>query len=361
MAGIGYRAVRADAWFTIRILRQLDSLGDAGALVPTVMAPWWSMYLHEGRSFLARELPQLRTEMSLDAAEVFERSRHGLKMFLDTKRNVDGYEQYFARIEDAHQERFIGSVWRPLRRLGRDLGLTTYKERLIGTTHGYAFASGLEPEAVRSEMGPRLRNLWEEAGGSFAMAALAVDGPAPAVVRGWQESDFAFRDVVSSEHYRSVFTGDDHPNLNAVLLHYLGMVNAVDLLFPYVHDVEDEVEQYAIFKMRFVLTAHVVGSLRKLAGEGRSFSASSAAHLQHLVDAVPEGSLLSLQWLRNLLVHYAPNSKSNASKAEGVPLLDGVLAVSETSRSLEEVAAGTTRNLRHLSQGLGDWMQAPSD
>lgn len=52
LTGISFRGIQADAYFSVRIIRQLDNLGDARAYVAHIMSPWWAMYLHEGRRVL---------------------------------------------------------------------------------------------------------------------------------------------------------------------------------------------------------------------------------------------------------------------------------------------------------------------
>ena len=358
LTGISYRGIQADAYFSLRVILQLRDLGAAGSYVAQILAPWYALYLHEGRRVLRVRLPQLHTLMSVEASQTFEQSRHGLKMFLDRKRDIATYESYFAEIETAHRARFMARVQPIFRGLADDLGVTTYRGKLVMTTHGVAFALGLEPTAILDEdMGGRIKRLWHEAGQSFSMAALAVDGPAPAVVGSWEADQFAYRDVKARKFYASVFTGPEYPHLNAVLLHYVGMINAIDLLFPIVVDLESD--EYAIFKMRYLVTAHVLGSLRKLAADDRTLNAESTEHLRRLVEEVPSPVSTERSWLRNLLVHYEPNPKTDLAKFDRDRLLSGIVSMAEVPEDLDGLIEQTNQNLTYLADGLNAWMAQP--
>jgi hypothetical protein len=358
LGAISFRGVQADAYFSVRVLLQLDGLGEAGAHIAHIMTPWWAMYVHEGREILREHLPELYTPMSDEASETFEHSRHGLKMFLDTKRDIAAYEKYFVEIGQAHRDRFVNRVHPTSRGLAHDLGVTTYQGKVVSTTHGVAFAMGLEPAAIQDEgMGPRLGRLWREAGRSFAMAACATGGPPPAIVGLWRADQFVVRDVDAEDYYSSVFTGSEHPHLNAVLLHYLGMVNSVDLLFPLVSDLESD--EYSLFKIRYLATAHVLGSLKKLARDDRTLPAASREHLRRLLEEVPSPVSTDRSWLRNLLVHYEPDGKADLSRFDRERLLNGIVSVAEVPEGIEGVIEQTQSNLSHLADCLNDWMAPP--
>ncbi|WP_413320304.1 hypothetical protein AA0Z99_05735 [Agrococcus sp. 1P02AA] len=357
--GISFRGIQADAYFAVRLLRHLNGAGSVGGALALVMAPWWSTYLHESRRVLGKRLPQLVTPMSKEASAVFEHARHGVKMFLDSKRNIGAYEAYFDDIAAVHRERFLSTVNPWLRPLAKDLGVTTYESQPILTTHGAAFATGLEPMALLDKnMGTRLRSLWEEGGQSFAMAALAVDGPPPLIVQGWDLRSVKSNDVVASNYYGSVFAGSSFMAFNAVLLHYLGMVNTAHLMFPMLFDLESD--EYAIFKMRYLVTTHVAGSLAKLAESGRhEFAKGSASALRDVVEGLPHPSALKRVWLRNLLVHYEPHAKADVGKFDRERLLGGIIAMADVPEDVDELVEQTNGNLAHLAASLNAWMAAP--
>lgn len=358
VTGISLRGIQADAYFSVRVVQQLERFQESGGNIAHIMAPWWSLYLHEGRDVLRRRLPELHPAMSDEASKTFEQARHGLKMFLDTKRDVTAYEEYFAKIQAAHRERFVERVRLGFRWMANDLGVTTYLGKVVATTHGVAFATGLEPEAVLDEdMGLRLKRLWTEAGGSFAFAALTGDGPPPLLSQTWQDDKFISEDFKSHKYYSKIFCGPEHPHLNAVLLHYLGMVNSADLLFPLVFDLESD--EYTIFKIRYLVTSHVIGSLEKLAEGDRALPETSTNHLIDLLSNLPSVVSTERPWLRNLLVHYEPNVKSDFSRFDRDRLLAGVVSIAEVPETLNELVELTNRNLRHLADGLNEWMVAP--
>lgn len=352
--GIAYRAIAADAWFSVRLVHHIQTMGEAGGALPSVLGPWWSMYLHEGRRVLRQRIPPLVSTMSADAESTFERSRHGLKMFLDNQRDVFEYENYFRLIDVAHRNHFVERIPRPVRWMGRDLGVYLYNGHVLSTTHGYAFSSGLEPEAVLDKnMGRRLHDLWVEGGAAFAMAALAVHGPAPAATHTWDLALFASQDQVSGTYYTAMFTGEERPHLNAVLLHYLGMLNAANTLFSVVPSEPDDM--YVLFKMRYVAVAHVFGSLKKLSSEG-DLTPSTIDVLKSVIDGLPNPQAASRSWLRNLLVHYEPNPRSDLSKVSGADLLTDVLALVEVGETAAHMVKETNENLAYLTTALESWM-----
>lgn len=351
---VAYLAIQADAAFSVRVVGLLKNLGDLGSIIPHVMAPWWSTYLHEARPLLLDRLPALWTQLSDEATATFERSRHGVKMFLDTKRDIVAYEEYFAEIEAAHRREFPVRHW-STRGTAPDLGLISYDGALVATSHGGAFGIGLEPESIHdAKLGERLRELWSEAGGAFAMAALAIEGPRPVATLGWKPELLTDRDVDAARYYPEIFTGEVHPHLNAVLLHYLGMVNSAHKLLPMAFDLE--ADRYVLFKIRYLLTTHVAGSLKKLLEEHRTLPEASGLWLHYLVDRMPAPAVMEGPWLRNLLVHYLPNRSSDLSRFDPDNLLESIVRISEREESVASLIGQTDANLRHLVDGLNGWM-----
>lgn len=250
----------------------------------------------------------------------------------------------------------MGNAPQIFRRFERDLGMTTYRGNVVTTTHGVGFATGLEPEAVlRDDFGQRLNDLWREGGRSFAMAALAVDGPPTGMLAGWERHQFVMKDVKSEQLYPSIFAGEKRPFLNAVLLHYLGMVNVADLLLPF--PAVSESDEYSIFKIRYLTTAHILGSLKKL--DQGALPVESREILHQLINDVPTPRLISSSWFRNLLVHYEPNPKSRLREFNPERLLDGVARVANLEIDVDQMVAENDANLRHLAEGMNAWKSIP--
>lgn len=136
------------------------------------------------------------------------------------------------------------------------------------------------------------------------------------------------------------------------------MINSADLLFPVVFELESD--EYTLFKIRYLVTAHVLGSLKKLAGEDRELPAASREHLRQLVHEVPSPVSTDRSWLRNLLVHYEPDRRMDLSKFDRERLLNGIVSVTEVQEGLDGVVEQTNRNLTHLADRLNAWMVAPA-
>jgi hypothetical protein len=354
---VAFYGMQADAYFAVRMIRQMQLFGDAAPYLAHVMTPWWALHLYESRRITQARLPDLYHPMSPRAEQVFSRARHGTKMFLDNARSVDEYESYFADIASAHARRFtrqsdcVGS--------GRaeDIAVVHYQQKLILTSQGTAFAVGLEPESIlEANQEDTIVSLFTEAGTSLGLVAQAVTGPRPAVLETWATNGFVSTGTSGERFARSVFTGKAHPYLNAVLAHYTGMVNAVTLLLPPIADLD--ADSYVLTKIRFVLAMHVYGSLRRLRDSKRLSSTASGLWLDFLVDEAPKFANPKDAHLRNLLVHYLPHPKSDFKVFDRDQLLASTVAMT----SGEEITTLITRTnelLQHLGAGLNEWMSMP--
>ena len=43
ISGISYRGIQAVAYFSVRVARQMEKIGEAGTFGAHVMAPWWAL------------------------------------------------------------------------------------------------------------------------------------------------------------------------------------------------------------------------------------------------------------------------------------------------------------------------------
>ncbi|MFT2690791.1 hypothetical protein [Clavibacter zhangzhiyongii] len=354
---VAFYGMQADAYFAVRMIRQMQFLGDAAPYLAHVMTPWWALHLYESRRITQARLPDLYHPMSPRAEQVFSRARHGTKMFLDNARSVDEYESYFADIASAHARRFTRQSNRIDSGSAEDLAVVHYQGKLVLTSQGTAFAMGLEPESIlEANQQGTIVSLFTEAGTSLRLVARAATGPRPAVLDTWATHGFVSTDKSGEWFARGVFTGQAHPHLNAVLAHYTGMVNAVTLLLPLITDLDSDL--YVLTKIRFVLVMHVYESLRRLRDSKLLSATASGLWLDFLVDEAPKYANPKDAYLRNLLVHYLPHPKSDFKAFDRDRLLESTVAMT----SGEETATLLTRTnelLQHLGAGLNEWMSVP--
>ncbi|MFT7711155.1 hypothetical protein ACMT9Y_09340 [Clavibacter tessellarius] len=356
MTQIAYHGIFADAFFASRMIPAMGA-PEYGGYIPLLLSPWWSLYIHEARPIIQSRVPELDVTMSSEAEHTFAHARHGTKMFLDTKRSISEYEDYFANVASIQVRLFARQTLRPLQRLTTDLGLIKYRDRVIISTHGTTFSMNIDPsEVLDPELGAKLKDLWTEAGAFFGVVLQGEAGPVPAIVNDWKADSFSHQDVRSEKYYTTIFNGSDSPHLNAVLLHFTAMINSVDLLFPLTTDLK--IDTYVLFKIRYILTYHILESLKKLSSEMRSLSPASDGHLSFLVDGAPLVPSMQNAWLRNLLVHYIPSKRADLALYQPEDLLQSAVAMTANA-NFSALVKETNELLAHLVTGLNLWMTAP--
>jgi len=309
--------IRSDAAYVGRFTRDLSQSRAAGhgAIITFCMAPYLSLFVHESYRKLKVIDSTLPALLSTDAEVIVARSRHSLKLFEDNQRGIEGQLAYFRdEISPAHEGRFLNNTWlKAARFLETDLGLYSYDERIITTTHAATFHLGFEPVAILKDgSGPKLRAVYEEYGRYFRGLGARIDSGEKTFMSYLDPKRFDRHpnDVRSTKYYSRVFNGKDSPDINRLLMVLRGLMNFVDSVVTVGAD-SDAVE-YTVFKMRFLTLYQVLGSLQMLHDERSGDLTTQSMRLIEKITGTPSASLImdrASKPFRNTLMHYNLDSR----------------------------------------------------
>lgn len=276
---------------------------------------------YEGRRYLAKTDPsQLPTTRSLEPDAVAA-SRHANKLFLDTARYVDGLVEHYVAIGQQHHRRFFdparGRRGKLLDWLRSDLGITRYRQHLVGTTHTVHYNIGLPPEVFGTPtMGPRARAMSEGLAG-FARPDPESSSEDHCWLDVVDEQEITTSDVKSSKFYGRAFGKNITPGITAALLSLQAACSTTDLLIGESPRLADGSWPVPVFKLRYITVFQTLESLKYLA-ETRGATIPALT----ISDSAPAQMVLSSggRKLRNTLIHYGIKIAGTAQLPADRPL-----------------------------------------
>jgi hypothetical protein len=270
-----------------------------------------SLFIYESSRHLRARYPDLADELPVPSEEELARSRHSTKLFDDTKKGIEGVVDYFENeIATAHTGAFLGNTkFRFLRWLETDLGLYTYDRKVVGTTHGATFGTGVDPNTLVSSGGPRYVGAIATDYGRFFSAFWDRSYElGPSFVDKLDVKKMRSMDVRASRYYARHFNGAATPGINALLAVFQASLNFLSSMLPF-DDLPES--RQTILKMQFITLYHVTSSLKILreqqAGDlnPQSVSFMSEALDDHGLDFIAGDASRKF---RNTLIHYGLHS-----------------------------------------------------
>jgi hypothetical protein len=326
------------------------------------MAPYMSLFVHESYRKLKAIDPKLSSLLSRDAQSIVARSRHSLKLFEDNQRGVTGQLDYFRDdILPAHRKRFLGNTWfKPAQILEVDLGLYSYDNHLIGSTHGLNFHVGVEPaELLEEGGGSQLRAMYEEYGAYFARLGARLDSAEPPTfVSHLNPQKFNQRsdDVRAERYYGRIFDGNRNPDLNALLAVFQSMLNFVDTVIT-----ADEGKlgiEYTVWKIRFLTLYQVLGSLRILRNERlRDLTPRSVSYIDQITTTSDAQLVMTAtaKPFRNTLMHYNLDSRIDSTQVNPSEMLFGLVPLYFPSHTTASLAVAVDRCIAKSATLMDEW------
>ncbi|MFD5358187.1 hypothetical protein ACFWJ2_02200 [Streptomyces tendae] len=286
------------------------------------MAPYLSLFVHESYRKLKVIDPTLPAQLSTDAEAIVTRSRHSLKLFEDNQRGIDGQLAYFRdSITPAHAGRFLNNTWlKAARFLETDLGLYSYAGKIISTTHAATFHMGFDPVTMLTKgAGPRLQSVYAESGRYFLGLGATTGSDAKTFVSQLDPMHFDRRpnDVRSTKYYQQVFNGADTPDINRLLMVFLGLMNFANSVINLGADPEKN--EYTVFKIRFLTLYQALCSLQILRNERPNNLTARSMRLVERISGTSSASLImnrASKPFRNTLMHYDLDSRVDLTKVD---------------------------------------------
>jgi len=311
-------AIAKDVQFVGRLFGSLQRPGTPERVVsiaPLSVIAFLALFVYEAEG----KLSLAPTWRAADTERVMARSRHALKLFDDTKRDLEGQVAFFRdEIEPAHRRRFLRPIPWPW---AKDLGIYKYEDRPISNTHVASFLTGYDPPKLFTRgMSDELRSIASDYGRYFAALGASLDPTAESFASRWDSSRLKGVDERADRYYRGLFAGATSREINPLLGLFQALINFATFVLPL--DPVPESWQ-TIFKIRFLTLYHVLSGLAKLRASGRISPSGGAAHLDAILNTSEAATLLSssVRPVRNTLMHYGPDPRLALTSLDlGMPL-----------------------------------------
>ncbi len=308
-----------DAQFMGRFASSLRSVPETvGSVATFCIFPFQSLFIYEPYARLTEVDSGLASELKLsrEAAVAIARSRHSLKLFEDTKRNIEGQLDYFPKtLIPAHQGRFIGTKLSLRRLLGNDLGIYYYGGKAVSSTHCATLMLGIEPANLLSSSSEgELRRVSEEYGRYFAAWGAVLSDDVTSFATAMLPTLLGNKDVRAEREYRNHFNGPKTPALNSLLFVFQCMLNAADALLTL--DKRPE-SRPTLVKIKYLSIYQVLRSVSALLQTGRcDLDSRSVEYARSMLNTSSARTILARQRrpFRNTLMHYRPDDRVDLSQ-----------------------------------------------
>lgn len=358
--------IKDDTCFYFDLYEQLK----AQRLAPVVilgLLPYLSLYVIETYRYFSDHIPSAADALRRNHEAIIRASRKRIKLLDDRRRTIDDFIEYHRAIVQVHRDWFMkghtGFLGWLKRVLQPDLGIFTYTDKVIGTTHVAQLNLGQDP---REEASPpalfsaEASSLAKSVGydiGDFISTMLRVF---PSSRRSSSQAAFLldrhelqFQDVKSERFYRKTFKGVSNPSINATLVSLLTTANfAEEILGKLVSDCPT-----TYWKLKFVTLFHLTSSANTLQNYCYSKGLHSQTSKEFFVRILSDDVIREIKTkgqLRNLLVHYQIKEVPESALDEDKPLygipayfLDGM-----TFKAADELIS---RQLGRLAGILNQW------
>jgi hypothetical protein len=225
-------AMGADFTYSTRFAYSLARHGHsrlAPVATNSVLA-YFSLFVHEGMRWMKVRGVDLTELVEARHLKQIADSRHSLKFFENTAHASEfGLLTYMQRLRAAHEKEFLGTNRSLRRTFGNDMGLAFYGGHLIATNHSMNMLMGIDPDSIfryEKEDFTEPAQIYTAFMSSACRAwRLEMDTPSHSFLDAVDDKLLSERTRRSSTIYASAFPGVSDPDVTALLIVLLSMLN----------------------------------------------------------------------------------------------------------------------------------------
>ncbi|OGO38198.1 MAG: hypothetical protein A2W35_08770 [Chloroflexi bacterium RBG_16_57_11] len=332
-------AIKSDTEFYFDLVLPLIAHRSSGILI-FGLVPYLSLFTVETYKYFQEVMPSYAKILFVKHRTVIEASRLRVKLFDDTEKGINGVFELLNWILEFNNEWHINQykgILAPLKRMLQcDLGIYTYDDHVIGSTHTGLLNLGLKKgdlptssKEISAVFGPLEKSVAEGMGSYLGQLCSSPEfAPSSSGETHYeytiQDKKLGFEDMKSQRFFAAIFNGNGSVEINFSLLLFLTTVN----YFRYVLTNLVSGSSYSMFKLKFTTLYHLASSLEKLHNYYYPKNQLSDRSKQYFRATLTDKDLDLIRRqrkFRNILVHYA---------LEGVP--EGILDLSTRMYGLTE-------------------------
>lgn len=306
-----------------------------------------SMFVIESNRCLTTLFPQLRALISQNNVGILHTSRHRAKLLDYKEKTIEEVTGELLTIAKEQRKKFLEShtgFLGPLKKaLQSDMGLSIYDNHIFTTTHTTIFEYGGDHDLTAKSFA------FGEAIGFYTASLLKlfqIDLP-PSIEPADLPGRFEMRDIKYEALYNRSQLGATRLDFSAALILILANLNFAYYILPGLL----LSNSHALFRMKFITAFHANSNINLINGrlmENKSGDTKNSVFFREALRNADSRWLRKQRRLRNLLIHYLPDSqiasefRDNATRIDAIEQFGGGL-------SYDEINALLNRNIAHLS------------
>lgn len=355
--------IAEDTRFWFDLCEQLKGRPEA-AIVILGLLPYLSLYVVEVFRYLSDRVPSAADALKRNRDAIIRASRNRIKLLDNRRTSIDDFVEYHAAIVEVHRDWFTkdhtGFLGWLKRALQPDLGIFTYGDSIINTTHVAQLNLGQD---ARDKYGPssaEISSVAKSVGydiGEFVATMVNVfpspQQPPSEAYCALDPNQLQHQDVNSTRFYRRTFKGICSSTINATLVLFLSTANFVkEILGKLVTD-----RPITYFKIKVITLFHLGSSLNSLQDYCYSKDLHSQTSREFFADILSDSTFRQFRkqrQLRNLLVHYRIEEIPESALDEEKPLC-GVIEYFFDGMNLQAADELADRQLNRLAGILNQW------
>lgn len=347
----------SDMMFLRRLFQGIIDHVEHASLASLCVMNYVCLLTFESARHIKKLPPGILSSAKAPSTPAIAQSRHTVKLFDDNERGLAGVTGILEdEVIPGHAKEFLGNTWLVFARfLETDLGLFSYADRLIATTHSITYNLGMPIRETRiSDLGPAIRDVATEC--SRFVDSITQDRPwyGPSFLDRIDLQAIRSKDVRASRHYRLLFDSSIPLGLRASLESFQASLNFLNTMLS--ADPEPA-SQDTICKLKYVTLRHTYSSLEQIFGEFESkLSVPSRIILKEALTVPDEASALktSDNRLRNVLVHYGLGRTPLGQLDTRLPLF-GLVETLIPGHTFDSFASVVDREVGRVSDVMNKW------
>ena len=347
----------SDLMFLRRLFQGLADDAKKSGIAAMCSMSFICLIAHEVGNYLKKHPTASLPKVEIPSAAAIAQSRHAVKLFDDNKRELTGVTGvYEDEIVPRHSRDFLRNTWLPWARLlESDLGIFTYENNVVGTTHSVTYGIGMSvKDTPIRQLFPAVRSVATELGVFVSSLTSGMSWPGPSFLSAINLRSIKTKDVRADRHYRELFDPSIDVGLTAALESFQASLNFLDRILA----LDPEPASAApITKLKFITLWHVHSSLNRVR-EVVTLASDANAYLDEALGTPSVDAPIirsSAKGLRNTLVHYGLESGVSTANLSLFNPMFGLIEAYHPGETFHSFRESVDRETLRVAEVMNRW------